>query len=53
MRSRWRCRDKAFQALDTLIENGWKDRTLLELDPDLAALRPDKRFAERLDRLPR
>jgi hypothetical protein len=43
-----RCRDRAFAVLEDLLKTGWKDRGSLQLDPDLAALRADGRFAELL-----
>ena len=46
-----RCKDRAFEVLGSLIAAGWKDRVALETDPDLDAVRPDKRFAELLTKV--
>jgi hypothetical protein len=46
-----RCRAQAFDVLNKLVEQGWKDRVALETDPDLDAVRGDKRFAELLKRI--
>jgi len=43
--------DQAFEVLGKLVERGWKDRIALETDPDLDAVRRDKRFGELLTRL--
>jgi len=47
-----RLRGKALDALTALAAAGWKDRSALELDPDLAAVRIDPRFGAVLDRVP-
>jgi len=47
-----RLRGKAIDALTSLAAAGWKDRSALELDPDLAAARADPRFAGVLERVP-
>jgi tetratricopeptide (TPR) repeat protein/tRNA A-37 threonylcarbamoyl transferase component Bud32 len=41
-----RCRERAFEVMQKLLESGWKDPVALETDPDLEAIRGDKRFAE-------
>ena len=46
-----RCRQKAYRAISTLIDRGWKDWVSLETDPDLESLRADKQFAELMLRL--
>jgi serine/threonine-protein kinase len=46
-----RCREQAFEVLGKLVDQGWKDRVALETDPDLDAVRGDKRFAELLARV--
>ena len=46
-----RCREPAFDALNKLVEQGWKDRVALQTDTDLDAVRGDKRFAELLRRI--
>jgi hypothetical protein len=46
-----RCREQAFDVLNKLVEQGWKDRVALETDPDLDAVRGDPRFAELLKRV--
>ena len=48
-----RCREQAFDVLNKLVDQGWKDRVALETDPDLDAIRADKRFAELLKRVGR
>ena len=45
------CLDRAFEVLTRLVDGGWQDRAALETDPDLDAVRKDKRFAELLKRL--
>jgi tetratricopeptide (TPR) repeat protein len=46
-----RCREQAFDVLNKLVDQGWKDRVALQTDPDLDAVRGDKRFAELLRRV--
>jgi serine/threonine-protein kinase len=41
-----RCRDRAFDVMQKLLESGWKDPVALETDPDLEAIRSDMRFNE-------
>lgn len=48
-----KCRDDAFRVLGKLVDEGWKDHVALETDPDLGAVRGDKRFAALTARLPR
>ena len=43
--------DRAFEVLAKLVDGGWQDRAGLETDPDLDAVRKDKRFGEVLKRL--
>jgi tetratricopeptide (TPR) repeat protein len=45
-------RTQALEVLGKMIDNGWSDRGSLLHDPDLDALRADKRFAEYLARIP-
>jgi serine/threonine protein kinase len=45
-----RCRDRAIEVMQKLLESGWKDSVALETDPDLEAIRTDPRFAELLKR---
>jgi tetratricopeptide (TPR) repeat protein len=45
-------RTQAFQVLGKMIDNGWNDRGSLLHDPDLDAIRADKRFGELLARIP-
>ena len=45
------CLDRAFEVLTKLVDGGWQDRAALETDPDLDAVRKDKRFAELVRRL--
>jgi tetratricopeptide (TPR) repeat protein len=45
--------DKAFEMLGKAIDEGFADRTALERDDDLAALRSDARFAKLVERLPK
>ncbi len=47
-----RLRGKALDALAALAAAGWKDRSALEIDPDLAAVRGDPRFRDVLDTVP-
>ncbi|HVK08059.1 MAG TPA: tetratricopeptide repeat protein, partial [Gemmataceae bacterium] len=44
-------RDEAIRVMKTLVEQGWKDQGGLETDPDLIALKNDKRFADLIARL--
>jgi eukaryotic-like serine/threonine-protein kinase len=46
-----KCLDRAFEVLTKLVDGGWQDRAALETDPDLDAVRKDKRFAELVRRL--
>jgi serine/threonine protein kinase/tetratricopeptide (TPR) repeat protein len=46
-----KCLDRAFEVLTKLVDVGWQDRAALQSDPDLDAVRKDKRFAELLKRL--
>jgi tetratricopeptide (TPR) repeat protein len=43
--------DQAFVALGKAIEYGFRSRQRFENDPDLASLKPDKRFNELMDRI--
>jgi hypothetical protein len=46
-----RCRENALKMLGELVDRGWKDRVALETDPDLEAIRDDKRFADLVARV--
>ena len=48
-----RCRDAAFRVLGDLVKHGWKDRVALETDPDLEAVRGDKRLADLIAGIPK
>lgn len=43
--------DRAFEVLTKLVDGGWQDPAGLQTDPDLDAVRKDKRFGELLRRL--
>ena len=43
--------DRAFDVLTKLVDGGWQDPAGLKTDPDLDAVRKDKRFPELLRRL--
>jgi tetratricopeptide (TPR) repeat protein len=43
--------DKAIELLDRLVASGYKDKSALMSDPDLAAVRNDPRFAELVKRI--
>ena len=43
--------DKAFEALQIAIKNGWNDRFELETNPELDAIRGDARFEQLLAQL--
>ena len=45
--------DKAFEMLNKAVDEGFNDRSTLETDTDLAALRADARFRTLLNRLPK
>jgi serine/threonine-protein kinase len=46
-----KCLDRAFEVLTKLVDVGWQDRAALQTDPDLDAVRKDKRFTELLRRM--
>ena len=46
-----RARDQAFRTIERLLESGWKDPVGLETDPDMEAIRGDKRFKDLLKKL--
>jgi eukaryotic-like serine/threonine-protein kinase len=48
-----RCREQAFDVLEALVGQGWKDRVALETDPDLDAVRGDPRFKALLEKIPK
>ncbi len=45
------CRERCFQALDKLIDLGWRDSSAFDWDPDLDPIRNDKRYAALLVRM--
>jgi len=46
-------KDQAFAALEKAIAEGFRNRRSYETDEDLASLRPDPRFQQLLERLPK
>jgi hypothetical protein len=47
-----RLRGKSLDTLAALAAAGWKDRSALELDPDLTSVRSEPRFARVLEGIP-
>jgi hypothetical protein len=48
-----RCRERCFQLLDKLIDQGWRDAAAFDFDPDFDFVRDHKRFEQVLRRLKR